>query len=227
MTINEEIYSSEGMQTDEFLIHNCKEFCKRYRGKIFAVTNRSLVKDGCFCEQIEKIGQVKPDSIILREKDMSLAEYTSLAEKILEITDRNHIRCILHNFPDAAIQLNCKSIHMPLGELCSIAGNSYKTPLGNDFLEHFDVIGTSVHSIEDVHLAEELKATYVTAGHIYETDCKKGLKPRGLDFLRNICRETSLPVYAIGGIKFDCRQIDEILDCGASGVCIMSGFMNI
>ena len=116
---------------------------------------------------------------------------------------------------------------MPLGELCSIAGNSYKTPLGNDFLEHFDVRGTAVHSIEDVHRAEELKATYVTAGHIYETDCKKGLNPRGLDFLRNICSETSLPVYAIGGIKFDCRQIDEILDCGASGACIMSGFMNI
>ena len=50
MAINEEINSSESMQTDEFLIHNCKEFCKKYRGKIFAVTNSSLVKDGCFCE---------------------------------------------------------------------------------------------------------------------------------------------------------------------------------
>ena len=227
MAINEEINSSESMQTDESLIQNCKEFCKRYRGKIFAVTNRSLVNEGCFYEQIERIGQAKPDSIILREKDMSLSEYTLLAEKILDIAYRNNIRCILHNFPDAAIQLNCRNIHMPLGELKALADNGYKTHLGNDFLEHFNVIGTSVHSIDDLHLAEELRATYVTAGHIYETDCKKGLKPRGLDFLRNICRETSLPVYAIGGIKFDCRQIDEILGCGASGACIMSGFMKI
>ncbi|MGN0339692.1 MAG: thiamine phosphate synthase [Lachnospira sp.] len=208
-------------------IQNCKEFCEKYRGKIFAVTNRSLVSEGGFYEQIEKIGQTKPGSLILREKDMSLSEYILLAEKILEIADRNSIRCILHNFPDAAIQLNCRNIHMPLGELKALADNDYKTPLGNSFLEHFDVIGTSIHSTDELHLAEELKATYVTAGHIYETDCKKGLKPRGLDFLRNICRETSLPVYAIGGIKFDCRQIDEILDCGASGACIMSGFMKI
>ena len=120
-------------------IQNCKEFCERYRGKIFAVTNRSLVNEGSFCKQIEKIGQTKPDSIILREKDMSLSEYTLLAEKILSIADRNNIRCILHNFPDAAIQLNCRNIHMPLGELKALADNGYKTHLGNDFLEHFNV----------------------------------------------------------------------------------------
>ena len=104
-------------------IQNCKEFCERYKGKIIAVTNRSLVNEGSFCEQIEKIGQTKPDSIILREKDMSLSEYTLLAEKILDIADRNNIRCILHNFPDAAIQLNYRNIHMPLGELKALADN--------------------------------------------------------------------------------------------------------
>ena len=35
--------------------------------------------------------------------------------------------------------------------------------------------------------AERLGATYVTAGHIFTTDCKKGLPPRGLDFLKNVC----------------------------------------
>ena len=80
--------------------------------------------------------------------------------------------------------------------------------------------------------AERLGATYVTAGHVYVTDCKKGLAPRGLDFLRNVCKSVSIPVYAIGGIQLDAdthtiaqNQVAEIASCGAKGGCIMSGMM--
>ena len=73
--------------------------------------------------------------------------------------------------------------------------------------------------------AQELGASYVTAGHIYATDCKKGLQPRGLDFLRQVCAAVDLPVYAIGGIKFDETQWMSLKECGAAGGCIMSGMM--
>ena len=86
-------------------------------------------------------------------------------------------------------------------------------------------IGTSVHSTEQAQEAQELGASYVTAGHIYATDCKKGLQPRGLDFLRQVCAAVDLPVYAIGGIKFDETQWMSLKECGAAGGCIMSGMM--
>ena len=94
-------------------------------------------------------------------------------------------------------------------------------------LKSFSQIGTSVHSVEDALEAQKLGATYITAGHIYATDCKKGLPPRGLDFLRDVCRAVDIPVYAIGGIKIDQAQFTDILNCGAAGGCIMSGMMNI
>ena len=50
--------------------------------------------------------------------------------------------------------------------------------------EQFQRIGTSVHSVEDAKEAERLGVSYMTAGHIYITDCKKGLAPRGLGFLK-------------------------------------------
>ena len=43
----------------------------------------------------------------------------------------------------------------------------------------------------------------MTAGHIYATDCKQGLPPRGLDFLEEVCRAVDIPVWAIGGIGKD------------------------
>lgn len=58
--------------------------------------------------------------------------------------------------------------------------------------------------------AEQLGASYLTAGHIYATDCKRGLPPRGLGFLKEVCREVSIPVYGIGGIKFDEEQWNDM-----------------
>ena len=108
-------------------------------------------------------------------------------------------------------------IHLPLFLLKE---NSEKL---SDFL----AVGCSIHSVEEAKEAQKLGATYLTAGHIYTTDCKKGLPPRGLDFLREVCNAVTIPVYAIGGIHAGTGQIREVMECGASGACIMSEMMKI
>ena len=75
--------------------------------------------------------------------------------------------------------------------------------------------------------AEALGASYLIAGHIYATDCKKGLPARGTGFLRAVCEAADIPVYGIGGIHLDEAQIKEVLGCGAAGGCIMSGMMRV
>lgn len=92
-------------------------------------------------------------------------------------------------------------------------------------LDGFTTIGVSVHAANEALEAQSLGATYLTAGHIYATDCKKGLPPRGTAFLREICQTVSIPVYAIGGIRLEAAQIREVMSCGAVGGCIMSGMM--
>lgn len=52
-------------------------------------------------------------------------------------------------------------------------------------LSKFKTIGTSAHSVEEAIEAQKLGATYISAGHIFATDCKKDLPPRGLEFLKN------------------------------------------
>ena len=94
-------------------------------------------------------------------------------------------------------------------------------------LENFREIGCSVHSVEDALEAQKLGATYLTAGHIYTTNCKKGLPPRGLKFLWDVCDSVTIPVYAIGGIHPETEQISEVIARGAAGGCIMSDMMKI
>lgn len=180
---------------------------------LICITNRSLCK-GDFLGQIEKIAKAHPKAIVLREKDLSPSEYSELAEQIMEICERYETTCILHSFIDVARTLGCHSIHLPLPILRTLTGEQK---------QFFSVIGASCHSVEDAKEAEVLGCTYITAGHVFDTDCKKGLPGRGLDFLESVCRSVRIPVYAIGGIGKE--NYAAVKSVGASGACIMSGFM--
>lgn len=172
--------------------------------KILAISNRSLTED--YFSQIEKIASLNIP-IVLREKDLSKEEYTFLAKKVLKITDN----VILHTYIETAIELNHRKIHLPM-HLLSICDMS-----------KFDMVGVSVHSLDEAIKAQSMGAAYITAGHIFATDCKKDLKPRGIDFLREICNTVNIPVFAIGGITP--QNAPLIFNAGASGICLMSSIM--
>ena len=172
---------------------------------VIAVSNRNLC-DRPFMVQLERVCQCHPKALILREKDLMEKEYEALAENVLEICSQYQVPCILHPM-----------IHLPLPVLEKYSNK----------LQDFQVIGCSVHSVEDALKAQKLGATYLTAGHIYSTDCKKGLPPRGLDFLEEVCQKVTIPVYAIGGIHIGTGQLEEVMDRGAKGGCIMSEMMRI
>lgn len=181
------------------------------------MTNRALCT-GTLEEQMEYLASSfqKPDMVILREKDLSMEEYRTLAIKIKNICERNDIKFVPHNFYQVAEELNCTSIHLPM----SIMKRRLQ---GKEWTEKFTVIGSSVHSVEEAVEAYELGASYVTAGHIFDTDCKRGMPGRGIEFLQKVCEAVPIPVYAIGGIKERHKQILE--NAGAVGGCRMSDYM--
>lgn len=150
----------------------------------------------------------------MREKDLSEEEYQALAEKILTICQKQKMQCILHTHTKVARKLAYNAIHLPMPILRT---------LSKEERDAFQILGASCHSLEEAVEAENLGCTYITAGHIYETDCKKGLPGRGIEFLKKICETVSIPVYAIGGIGAE--NIQEIKNAGAAGGCIMSGMM--
>lgn len=179
------------------------------------VTNRTLCRDD-FLTRIDHIAKKGvADAILLREKDLTEREYLELSEKVLSICKAHNRRCILHTYYKAAKELGCKEIHLPLPLLQKMREEGEK--------QWFTTVGTSVHSLKQANLAMHLQADYMTAGHIFETDCKKGLPGRGLSFLSKVVCKSEVPVYGIGGISAD--NAGQIMETGAAGVCIMSGFM--
>ena len=64
-------------------------------------------------------------------------------------------------------------------------------------------IGRSVHSVEEAKQAEQDGADYVLYGHCFETNCKEGITPNGIDRIIEMKKELHIPVMAIGGITTD------------------------
>lgn len=170
--------------------------------KLICVSNRALCSD--FIQRIKSIAE-NEIPVILREKDLCSQDYYDLLCKI------GSANIIAHTYADAANSAGIKKIHMPLSQL----------ELTD--VRKFELVGCSVHSAEQARRAYELGADYVTAGHIFATDCKKDLPPRGTALITEITSIIPIPVYAIGGISPDNAQ--SVIDAGAAGVCVMSGFM--
>ncbi|GAA0731891.1 hypothetical protein GCM10008906_00860 [Clostridium oceanicum] len=93
----------------------------------------------------------------------------------------------------------------------------------NKNIEFNGLIGVSVHSLEEAVLAEKNGASYLLASHIYKTDCKKGLKPRGLDFIKSIRENTFIPLIGLGGINDE--NLEDVILKGADGIAVMSYIM--
>ena len=180
---------------------------------ILCVTNRKQCRED-FLTRIKRIAACHPAGIILREKDRNPEEYKELAAAVMEICEQHGVRCILHSFPDVAISLQADAIHLPLYLLRAMP---------QEQKAHFKVLGASCHSVEDALEAQALGCTYITAGHVFETDCKKGLPGRGLEFLRSVCAAVDIPVYGIGGIDAD--NIALVRNAGTNGACLMSSLM--
>ena len=200
------------------------------RIKLNIITNRKLCENENLERQIEKIFSTYEKKIILknfeivaltlREKDLDKNKYLNLVKKIYPICKKYGIDLILHQNYDLNLdeKYNIEGIHLSYEIFKSLNKN-----IREKLIKKYKRIGVSIHSLEEAKDVENLGATYVVAGHIFETDCKKGLEPRGLNFIKELSSILTIPIFAIGGINEENSNL--VLNSGAFGVCMMSSLM--
>ena len=198
--------------------------------KLNIISNRKLCENENLEKQIEKIFLAYEKKIILkkfeivaltlREKDLNKNEYLKLIEKIYPICQKYKINLILHQNYDLNLDDKYKidGIHLSYSIFKSLNQN-----IKAELIKKYKRIGVSIHSLEEAKDVESLGASYVVAGHIFETDCKKGLEPRGLKFVEDLSSALSIPIFAIGGI--DEKNSQSVINSGAFSVCMMSSIM--
>ena len=198
--------------------------------KLNIISNRKLCKNENLERQIEKIFLAYEKKIILknfeivsltlREKDLNKNEYLNLVEKIYPICKKHKINLILHQNYDLNLddRYMIKGLHLSYEIFKSLNKN-----IREDLIKKYKRIGVSIHSLDEAKEVENLGASYVVAGHIFETDCKKGLEPRGIKFVEDLSSTLTIPIFAIGGI--DEKNSLSVINNGAFSICMMSTLM--
>ncbi|MBS6599832.1 MAG: thiamine phosphate synthase [Clostridium sp.] len=177
---------------------------------IIGVTNRKLCND--FYKRIKEISKSNLKYLILREKDLEYKELLIMAKNVQSILKDSNIKLIINSNVEVAEEVNAYGIQLSFKDFCENKGKNFN-----------GIKGVSVHSLSEAIEAEKRGANYIIYGHVFNTDCKKGLKPRGLIEFKEICNKVNIPVYAIGGINKE--NYKSVLEIGADGVAVMSSLM--
>ena len=127
----------------------------------------------------------------------------------------------VHNFADFALRAGERNLWLPLGVL-----RSFSAARGAEVLRaNFKKLVASCHSEAEAREALELGANAICLSHIFATDCKAGLAPKGLNLIRAVREFFAGEIYALGGITP--RNFASVLRAGADRIAVMSSAMAV
>lgn len=200
---------------------------------IIGITNRSLCTD--FYEQIKKIAKSKLNFLIIREKDLNNQELLELSLKVKEELKDTNIKIIVNSNIDIAKRIDADGIQLSFKDFVDNNNKLYTKNrinfteivdnfknVGNEY-KVYKMVGVSIHSYNEGLQAYKLGADYVIYGHVFQTECKKNLTPRGIEEIEALSSQINIPIIGLGGI--DENNFKEVIDAGAKGIAIMSSLM--
>jgi thiamine-phosphate pyrophosphorylase len=183
--------------------------------KLYLITDRHATKMP-LPEAITLALQGGVRAVQLREKDLPMRELLALAQELRTITREFGAKLFINDRIDVAVSVNADGVH--LGQQ-SMPVEAARKVVGNDLL-----VGVSTHNLEEAKAAATGGADFITVGPVFETPSKaKYGAPVGIDLIRLLKKELSIPFYAIGGIKSG--NIYTVMGAGAFGVALISAIM--
>ena len=169
---------------------------------MYLITNRTLCSEQEYFDRIKEACINGVDNIIIREKDLTDEEVEKIYNIIsssLPVEVRKKTSILVNSKFKVYEETDCDGIHLPFWLFKDKSKEGYDFKIDKQ-------IGLSLHSAEEVAEMEEIcskygvKVSYITLSHIYETKCKEGLKPKGLELLKMGGKLTKVKVVALGGI---------------------------
>jgi thiamine-phosphate pyrophosphorylase len=155
------------------------------------------------------------DIIQLRAKESPLTEIVGHAERLHKLTTAAAIPLIVNDYAEVAAQVPVEGVHVGQ-EDDSIATAREKA--GREI-----IVGRSTHSLEQASAALQEGADYIGFGPIFATPTKPDYKPIGMENIKRVHAEVTVPIFCIGGIKID--NLGEVMAAGAKRVAIVSGLL--
>ncbi len=150
-----------------------------------------------------------------RGKHLSGALRSQEAEMVVRLCRQAGTLFIVNDDPQLAASCGADGVHLGQQDGSIAAARSLLGP--------GKIIGTSNRTLEEALAFAAAGADYIAVGSIYPTTTKGDAVQVGLETLRRIRRQLSLPLVAIGGIDRD--RAGAVIDAGADAVALISAVM--
>ncbi|MGG1165026.1 thiazole tautomerase TenI [Bacillus mycoides] len=154
------------------------------------------------------------DYLHIREREKSTKELYEGVESLLK-KGFPASKLVINDRIDIAVLLNVPRVQL-----------GYRSTDVRSVKEKFSYlhVGYSVHSLEEAIEAFKNGVDSLVYGHVFPTECKKGVPARGLEEISDIAKSLSIPIIAIGGITPENTM--DVLASEVSGIAVMSGIVS-
>jgi thiamine-phosphate pyrophosphorylase len=153
----------------------------------------------------------------LRSKRLNDRDLLERAHALRQITAGTSTLFIMNDRADLAALSRADGVHVGQDEL---SVKDTRAIVGPEML-----IGVSTHSIEQARRAVLHGANYLGCGPTFPSTTKAFQEFPGLDFLKQVAQEISLPAFAIGGITEE--NLPAVKAAGFRRVAVSGALRNV
>ena len=152
--------------------------------------------------------------IQLRATNLSLAEQAEFIAKAYQINKRAKATIMVNFGADPGRYDNqLAGLHLKSTQLQRLQ----QRPIARHKL-----LSAACHNLDEIRLAEKVQVDFIVLSPLYATKTHPSASPLGEAGFRDLCKQTSLPIYALGGVQP--QDLDKIRTFGAQGVAGISAF---
>ena len=167
-------------------------------------------------EKIKNILEGGVKIIQLRFKQGKDSDNLRFAIKIRELCDDFGALFLINDRVDIALACNADGVHLGQDDM--------DIKSARNILGFSKIIGISANNPLDIEKAIQDGCDYLGIGPVFATTTKKEKVPLGIDTLKSLTRDISIPWFAIGGIKEE--NIYLLKENNISKIAIISDLIN-
>ncbi|TNF97670.1 MAG: Nudix family hydrolase [Gammaproteobacteria bacterium] len=143
----------------------------------------------------------------LRQKDLSVDEFESLAQQVIKVCHDAGARVLLNAAPEMVIRLNADGVQLNASGLMGLD----ERPLPESYL-----VAASCHDEYEIRKACDIGIDFMVLSPVQATASHPGALPLGWQRFSELTERSTIPVYALGGVSKE--QIEMAWQHGGQGI---------
>jgi 8-oxo-dGTP diphosphatase len=183
---------------------------------IYMITPDPGNSDSCwpdFLQQLEHSVATGINLLQFRAKSLNLSQYTELAKDVISLCHRAGCKVVI-NVDDSLVELaDADGVHMSSARLLR---------QNNRITSDDKLCVASCHNLNELRHANNINCDFAVLGPVNKTMSHPDANPMGWDKFGQLCDESIIPVYALGGMSE--RDLISAWQNGAQGISGISGF---